>query len=43
MRFTPNKQVNHINVVEEHRMIIKSWQKYQLKNLVLFWGYLLML
>ena len=31
--FTPNKQVNHINVVEEHRMIIKSLAKVSIEKL----------
>lgn len=31
--FTPNKQVNHINVVEEHRMIIKSLAKVSMEKL----------
>ncbi|HAV1709707.1 TPA: ParB N-terminal domain-containing protein, partial [Enterobacter hormaechei subsp. steigerwaltii] len=31
--FTPNKQVNHINVVEEHRMIMKSLAKVSMEKL----------
>lgn len=31
--YTPNKQVNHINVVEEHRMIIKALSKVSAEKL----------
>ncbi|MDQ9174737.1 plasmid partitioning protein RepB C-terminal domain-containing protein [Cronobacter sakazakii] len=31
--FTPNKQVNHINVVEEHRMIMKSLANVSMEKL----------
>lgn len=31
--YTPNKQVNHINVIEEHRMIIKALSKVSAEKL----------
>ncbi|MEG3112436.1 plasmid partitioning protein RepB C-terminal domain-containing protein [Pantoea sp. T14] len=31
--YTPNKQVNHINVIEEHRMIIKALSKVSIEKL----------